>query len=457
MAAKHGSSRTVGAPAALAGVRRGALPGAVNPAMERPLAKRIETLFSRWADPAAPGIALGIMLRGRLEEVFCFGCADLVHGIPIRRNSAFDVASTSKQFTAACIAVLIRRGALSLDSVTQDMIPEMRMRTPIPIGALLYHTSGLPDYLLLHRLRGDGDHYTPRESLDMLAALTTLGSEPGARFSYSNSNYLLLGEIVSRVSAISLREFAQDEIFGPLSMLNTRFHDDHRVPVAGLATGYRRDGDGRYQPCMTSLEHVGDGGLHTTIEDLARWDANFYENRLNDGDPELLHLMLTPGSVIDRHVRYAFGLGVGSWRGLTTVSHAGAFEGYRAEYVRFPERDVSLALLSNDADADVDSLAFDVASFVFGDSIRPIATPADRAFAGRYRSPDLAVEYHLQSRRGLLVVRVGETKAELEYAAPDEYQLMGQDLFFSRSPDGNVSGFVIVTECGSHIRFDKVR
>jgi CubicO group peptidase (beta-lactamase class C family) len=239
----------------------------------------------------------------------------------------------------------------------------MRIETPVLLRTLVFHMSGIPDYLLLHRLRGEGADLSPQDSLDLLASLSTTDFRPGSRHAYSNSNYLILGQIVHRVTGSSLRAFAQAEIFGPLEMADTRFHDDHRQALSSLAIGYEAVDHG-YERCMTTQEHVGDGGLHTTVRDMSLWDANFYRNRLNQADDGLLALMQSPDTSLQDGVRYAFGMQLDSWRGVDTISHEGAFVGYRAEYLRIPVHGLSVVILANDADADVNALCHRVASVV---------------------------------------------------------------------------------------------
>jgi CubicO group peptidase (beta-lactamase class C family) len=391
--------------------------------------------------------------------------ADLERRLENGPETVFRIASTSKQFTGACIAILVRRGVLDLEAPIQAYLPEMRIGTPVPLRTLVFHTSGIPDYLLLHRLRGEGAGFSPQESLDLLAGLSTTGFRPGSRHVYSNSNYLILGQIVRRVTGSSLRAFAQAEIFGPLGMADTRFHDDHRDAIPDLAIGYE-EVDGVYDVCMTTQEHVGDGGLHTTVRDMALWDANFYRNRLNQADDGLLALMQTPDASLEDGVRYAFGMHLDTWRGVDTISHEGAFVGYRAEYLRIPDHGLSVVILANDADADVNTLCHRVASVVLADVLPEELKPSDRAYAGRYRSGELEVEYVITYSRESLAVEVEVavvgavagtgSRIPLTYDSPGRYLLMGEHLTFSRDATGGVRGFVVSTECGGVFRFERV-
>ena len=204
----------------------------------------------------------------------------------------------------------------------------------------MHHTSGLPDYIDLQfaELGSAKAWFTVEDSLETLRA-AQLDFQPGARYEYSNSNYLLLGQIVQRASGKSLRELARERIFEPLGMEDTSFHDRHDQVVVGRSHGYSRmdeEGRGAWRVDITTLDHVGDGGVFTTIGDMAKWIANFADNRLGHGQAflDLMHERgeLATGEELD----YAFGLMHGE--------HAGAANGVARRRVgRLPGRGGALS------------------------------------------------------------------------------------------------------------------
>lgn len=399
-----------GVPLLALGTVLGASTLASQPAPVAP--QRIDSIFARYDRTAAPGCALGVYRDGRMAYTRGYGMADLNQGIAISPGTVFYIASTSKQFAAASIALLAEQGRLSLDDPVRRHVPELpAWADGITVGHLVYHTSGIRDYLGLWALSGRSfaDEIPEAVALDLIARQRGVDFPAGTRWSYSNSGYFLLSVIVRRVTGQSLRDFAEAAIFGPLGMTSTHFHDDNTMIVPRRAEGYLPDGRGGFRIVRTSFALVGDGGLLTTVEDLLRWDRNFADNRLGRGGPALIELLTTPGRLSDgRALTYAFGLMPGRHRGLATIRHGGAFIGFRAELLRFPDQRLSVAVLCNDGTADPSDLAERVAAVYLGDRMEPavaaggpgplVVVPVSTLarYAGRYEvQPGFAVEVRL--------------------------------------------------------------
>ena len=308
---------------------------------------KVDKLFEKWDSTVSPGVSLGIIQNGEFIYKRGYGMANLEHNVPITPETVFRIGSTSKQFTAACIAILSLQGKLSLDDDIRKYIPELpAYDKPITVRHLVHHTSGIRDYLGLAFLSGKSgdDFYTPEETVDMIARQKGLNFVPGDEHLYSNSGYFLLGVIVARVSGKSLREFAQENIFTPLGMKNTHYHDDYTMIVKKRADGHTETEDD-FKILNTTLNHVGDGGVFTTVEDLYLWDQAFYNYKLGK---ELMDLLHQTGVLNDgKELEYAFGLNVGEYKGLKLVAHGGAFVGFRADLIRFPEEKYSVICLAN--------------------------------------------------------------------------------------------------------------
>jgi CubicO group peptidase (beta-lactamase class C family) len=352
------------------------------------IARRVDSVFSAFDKPTSPGCALGIYNAGDIAYARGYGAANLEHGIPITSRTVFDLGSTSKQFTAMSVTLLGQEGKLSLDDDVRRWIPELPAYTkPLTIRQLVHHTSGLRDYLTLMWLRGvnfDGVT-TSSDALSLIARQRETNFEPGSEYLYSNSGYFLLSEIVRRASGKALGEFARERIFAPLGMETTHFHDDHTMIVPHRATGYApRDGGG-FRISMSGFEQVGDGSVMTTVEELARWDRNFYEARV--GGRTLLDAMHVPARLTTgRALDYASGLVVGEYRGLRTVRHGGSWAGYRAELLRFPAQRTSVAVLCNYSRSGPGRLAQRVADIILRDHL---SLPASVA-AGSTSAPAVA-------------------------------------------------------------------
>ncbi|MGE0555187.1 MAG: serine hydrolase domain-containing protein [Gemmatimonadales bacterium] len=428
---------------------------AAIPAQElaKPSLARVDSIFARYDKTSVPGCALGVFRAGEISYARGYGMADLNQGLAIDRQTVFYIASTSKQFTAMAVALAAEEGLLGLDDSIRKWVPELpAYADPITVRHLVHHTSGIRDYLGLWGMSGRSfaNEIPLEQGLDLIARQLSADFAPGAQWSYSNSGYLLLTEIVARAGKTSFREFAESRIFGPLGMSHTHFHDDNAEIVSRRAEGYQPAGPGRYRIVRTSFALVGDGGLLTTIEDLAKWDANFYHNRLGQGRQALIDQVVTPGKYADgSDLTYAFGLMPGKYRGLRTVRHGGSFIGFRAELVRFPEQRLSVGVLCNDYTADPSALANQVADLYLADRFPPEPPKAAVAgsrtvrsslldsLSGRYEVlPGLVASVSKQGD-GLELLAFGQRTALAPGAADTAWVGPGgQALVFSRLSDG---------------------
>jgi len=330
----------------------------------------IDSIFTEWNKADVPGCALGIIKDGKLIYAKGYGMANMEYDIPNSASSVFRIGSTSKQFTAACIALLAEKGKLNLDNKLNQYFPDFpKYANSISIRNLLNHTSGIRDYLTISYLKGmsDDDYYLDSDIMKWLVNQSDLNFKPGEEFLYSNSGYWLLGQIVKEVSGKNMADFAQEEIFEPLGMSDTHFHNDHTQIVKNRASGYVPDGNSTYKISMTTLDMIGDGGIFTTINDIKKWDDAYYESSVLSTEFWSMMIqqgILNNGEVID----YASGLMISKYKGLKTVRHGGAFVGFRAELLRFPEQKLSIAIFANRGDANPSSKANQVADLVLKES-----------------------------------------------------------------------------------------
>jgi CubicO group peptidase (beta-lactamase class C family) len=404
---------------------------AQQPAIPADVVPRVDAVFSRFDRPDSPGCALGVYRDGAIAYARGYGSANLEHGVPIGPRTIFDIGSTSKQVTAMSVALLASDGTLSLDDDVRRWIPELpAYDRPITIRQLLSHTSGLRDYLTLMALRGtnfDGVT-TGDDALALVVRQRKTNFTPGSEYLYSNSGFQLLSEIVKRASGRTLPEFARTRIFEPLGMRATHFHDDHTMIVPGRATGYAPRAGGGFRIDMSGFEQVGDGAVLTNIEELQRWDRNFYDGSV--GGAEVLRWLQTPSTLTNgTALTYALGLQVTRYRGLPVVRHGGSWAGYRAELLRFPEQRTSVAVLCNLSTSNPSRLANEVADVLLAERLarreepatgsRGAAAPAVgardlAAYAGWYRDPATNELRQVALRGDTLVVgEGGEERAPL--------------------------------------------
>jgi CubicO group peptidase (beta-lactamase class C family) len=339
-----------------------ALPAAPNAS----LAASIDAIFSAFTRPGtpSPGCAVGVYRAGEVVFSKGYGYADLEHADPITDATPFYTASLSKQFTAAAVMLLVGDGKLSLDDDVHKYIPELRdFGARITLDHLLHHTSGLRDYHLLLQLEGlnEEDVITSREVLWLLAHQRTLNFPSGAHILYSSSGYVLLAEIVARVSGESFGAFLARRLLQPLGMTSSLIRDDHARLIPHKAIGYSLYLDGQPRVLVGNLEYAGSSNFVTTIRDLARWDANFYDPKV--GGPSFVDGMRTRGKLTDgTELEYAMGLSEYESHGLHVESHDGSYAGYRSVMTRYPSERLSVAVLCNTTEADADALGEKVAA-----------------------------------------------------------------------------------------------
>jgi len=437
-----------------------AVAAATNTAEDKKTAA-VNEIFSDLTKPGSPGCALGIFLDGKIVYSKGYGLANIEDNVPITPQSVFDIGSTSKQFTATSILLLEKQGKLSLGDDIRKFIPELPdYGQKITILHLLNHTSGLRDYLTLMVLAGVNidSVTTDEDALRFIVRQKALNFPPGNEWLYSNTGFFLLSVVVKRVSGKTLREFAAENIFSPLDMAHTQYRDDHTFLIANRAMAYEpKEKSGGYRLDVSYFEQTGDGAVHTSVEDLQKWDENFYSGQF--GEKELPAALQEPGKLNNGKVLdYAKGLSVGEYRGLHRVSHGGAWGGYRAQLLRFPQQHFSVACLCNVGNANPSRRAFQVADIYLGHLMKPKeekkegeSQPEEKAkavsltaeqlngYAGDYWSRELGVGYRLRIVHGALRVAALLDAAgtlRTENLPLNLFVATGNDEFETRGPEG---------------------
>jgi len=411
---------------------------------------RVDKVFAAWDKPDSPGLAIAVVRDGKIVHSRGYGLANLEYGVRNTPATIFHAASVSKQFTAFAIHLLAHDGKLSLDDEARKHLPELRVQgPPITIRHLLHHTSGLRDQWNLLQLAGlrMDDGITEGDILGLLWQQRQLNFAPGEDELYSNSGYTLLAQIVKRVSGQPLAAFAQERIFGPLGMKSTHFHENYGALVKGRAYSYVRVRDG-WRYTALSFSNVGATSLFTTVEDLARWDANFDDARV--GGPAVAAAMLVSGRLNSgREINYASGLGMRSYRGLPAVEHGGIDAGYRAHILRLPKQRLSVLMLGNAADLATGELARRVADVYLEGTAgleAPRAFPAEMEIEARELTPYLGdfqlrpgvvLNFSLEGKR-LMVEATGQPKFPMFAAADNRFfaKAFEAEVVFTK-PTGN--------------------
>lgn len=424
----------------------------------------VDAVFSRYARPDGPGCAVGVYQKGTIAYAKGYGSANIEYGVPITPKTPFISGSIAKQFTAAAIALLAEQGRLSLDDDVRKYIPELPdYGTPIKVSHLVHHTSGLRDFWALVGAAGMryDDTYTVGDVIRLAARQKRLNFPPGTEYNYSNTGYVAMGVIVQRVTGKSLREFADEQFFGPLGMTSTHYHDDHTMPVPGRAAAYSPLPDGGWRINIWNNDIVGQGGVMTTIEDLQKWDENFYTGKV--GGPAFLQRQLQQGRLANGTVlSYAFGLTVGEYRGLPVVEHTGSTGGYRTIITRFPSVRTSVVALCNVSDANTSMLSRRVADVVLGSRFtapapgRSAAAPSQAGesgmtsaavlagLAGRYYSEELDATYRLEVNGQTVTVHRPRGEVDtLRVTGARSFRAGGMTYHFEPNVNGAAPGFAL--------------
>jgi CubicO group peptidase (beta-lactamase class C family) len=323
------------------------------------LNQQIDTLMHDYTGNV-PGASVLVLRDGAPLVRRSYGMADLEAQVAATPQTNYRLASVSKQFTAASILLLAEDGHLHLDDKVRDWLPSLpHVADPITIRHLLTHTSGLIDYEDVMD-PADTRQVHDADVLKLLESQDRTYFAPGTGYRYSNSGYALLSLIVERASKQRYADFLRERIFRPLGMANTVAYEAGISEVAHRAYGYSLENGAWVRTDQSTTSAVlGDGGIYSSIDDLARWDAALYDERLLKSTS--LQQAFTPFTATDDpDVRYGFG-----WR-ITgeTLWHSGETIGFRNVIVRYPERHMTVIVLTNRDDPEPYATAKKIAEIV---------------------------------------------------------------------------------------------
>lgn len=340
---------------------------------------KIDSLFSNFNKSNSPGYAIGIFNDTTIAFAKGYGFANLEYNIPITPETSFNLASLSKQFTAACLALLILDGKVSLEDNIKKYIPELPDYIyPVKIKHLVYMTSGIPEYFNLPRKSGLAwnpyYYFTIDTAIEASLKTMKLEYKPGTAWSYSNINYMLLTKIIEEVSGKSFACFAEEKLFKPLGMKSTLVNDDITEIIKNRAVGYvqrnqknlnaflktgmKLDNDSDLIQVHRNSPHYGGSGVYSTIKDLFLWNKNWYTHQFG-GQPfyDLMHKRIKFDHPKDND---AFGLVFGNYNGAETVWYAGSDLGFSTFMIRFPEQKFTIVCLSNLDDGNAQNYAMKI-------------------------------------------------------------------------------------------------
>lgn len=323
--------------------------------------RQINALMHDYAGNA-PGASVLVLRAGAPVFWRSYGMADIEAGVAATPRTNYRLASVSKQFTAAAVLLLVQDGRLHPDDRARRWLPSLPdAAADITLHHLLAHTSGLVDY---EDVMDPADPRQVRDAdvLRLLEAQDRTWFAPGSGYRYSNSGYALLALIVERASGQRYADFLRERIFQPLGMEHTVAYEAGVSDVAHRAYGYSLEqGKWTRTDQSTTSAVLGDGGIYSSIDDLARWDAALSDERLLSAS--LWRRAFTPATETDDpDVRYGYG-----WRVTgATLWHSGETIGFRNVIVRWPQRRTTVVVLTNRDDPEPYALAKKIAAVALG-------------------------------------------------------------------------------------------
>lgn len=429
-----------------------------------------------------PGAAVGVVMDGEVVHRAGYGIADMDHGIPITPETVFDIASISKQFGAMAALLLEAQGRLDLEEDVRTYVPELPNFGPTIVPRhLIHHTSGIRDWP--HTMSLGGVEYSDvisfEKILRMLYQQRAINFPPGSEYAYSNTGYNLLARTIEIQSGMTFRTYTQEQIFEPLGMTHTHFSDDYLEIVPGRAESYAPaddETDGVFRRQINQLTALASSSLNTTVDDFILWMKNYETGAV--GGEEITGRMLqrgvlTGGDTID----YAHGLTVGAYRGLVNFGHGGSWAGFRTNFVRFPEENLSIVVFCNFSTCNPAGRALEVAEVFLEDQMGPTPLQPDglddvteslslsdselREYSGHYRSPELDSTYEVFVESGRLVAEHWRNPRSILSPTGDDLFRGDQRWFpevrFVRNQPGQVVGFTVTGGRVRDLIFERVQ
>ncbi|HKG08002.1 MAG TPA: serine hydrolase domain-containing protein, partial [Pedobacter sp.] len=357
------------------------------------MAKKVDGLFAKWNNANKPGCVIGIVRNDSLIYARGYGLANMEYNVPNTPETIYHMASVSKQFTAYSIVLLAKQGKLQLDDDIHKYLPWFPdLKEKITIRHLLNHTSGIRDQWQLLAISGTriDDVIKQEHIVKLLSKQRALNFKPGDQYSYSNSGYTMLAEIVKSVTGKTLRQFTDSVIFKPLGMNNTHFHDDYMEVVKNRSYSYYPKDSSGYANSILSYSNAGATSLFTNVRDMAKWITNFYSPKV--GTLQEIASLTQKAKLNDGlEPNYALGIVVDNFNGWKVYAHNGADAGYRTSVITVPDMKMGFILFSNLGDFDMWKMNEMAGLFVKDTTVKAIKPVAEAIDSSKAIVKDLAM------------------------------------------------------------------
>jgi CubicO group peptidase (beta-lactamase class C family) len=425
-----------------------------------------DQLLSAYDAEDAPGVVVSVWRDGKTVFSKGYGMADLTWDIPFEVETPSNIGSTSKQFTAFAVMLLVEDGKLSLDDDVRDHIPELPdFGEKVTVRNLLSHTTGYREIFNLMLMAGrridHGDWVDRDEFIPVVQRQPALQNSPGSEFNYNNTAFGLAALIVERISEQSFPEFMEERVFGPLAMTETQVRPSREHVIKGRAEGYTPDGDGTFLVLGDLGASTGAGGIYATVGDLQKWVENF--SKADVGTPEIFQEMMTRNILTTGDTSgYGLGLFIDEQRGLRRVHHGGADIAHRSQLAYYPEISAGITTQSNRADFD-GSITFRLAEAFFGDAMESEEMEEEGTgaafyaanydpedfdeYAGRYAldaAPNFILNFFREDGT-FFSQATGQDRAEIVPTSDSTFalQVVEASVTFHRNDDGEVDALTL--------------
>jgi CubicO group peptidase (beta-lactamase class C family) len=380
-----------------------------------------------------------------------YGFANLEWQVPNTPIAKFRIGSITKQFTAASILLLEERGKLKIEDPVKKYMPDAPAAwDKVTIFHLLTHTSGIPSFTSFPDLpTRQLQAMTPQQLVDWFRD-KPLEFEPGTKWNYSNSGYVLLGYLIEKISGQSYADFVQQNIFSPLGMKDSGY-DSNSAIILHRAAGYSRDKNGNPENAgyVNMTVPLSAGGLYSTTEDLLRWEQGLFGGKLLS--PASLAKMTTPFKQ-----DYAFGLGVSTTQGHKVIEHNGGIQGFNADLAYYPDDKLVVVVLGNLNGGAPDQIASSLGKVALGEKVvlpseRKEITLSPQAlekYVGTYELtfPDRSVPMVISLEEGKLLVQLNQQQKFPIFAESETmffYRIADAQIEFVKNEKGEITGLVL--------------
>lgn len=355
----------------------------------------VDSLMAAFDRDDAPGGVVAVVRGGEVAFARAYGMADLTFGVPITRDTPFNIASVSKQFTGVFFAMMAEEGRLSLDDDVRQYVPELPDFGPtVTLRHLLNHTSGYREVYGVLGMQGRmifGDRLERQDAIDVVRRQPALQFPPGSRRLYNSTAYVILTEVAERIVGEPYPDWMDEHVFGPLGMTSTVIEREPGDVIPGAATSYTTTARGTYREDFEAYAYYGATDVYTNVDDLARWMGHFRTSDLGAGVTRrmLERSVSAYGDTLD----YALGLILDEHLGLERIHHSGWTGGYRSFFAYYPALDAGVVVLANTGAVPVRQVAEQTAAAFFDDDLPARGSQSIETVSGVEVEPPLLDRY----------------------------------------------------------------